>query len=69
MFDVVIRGGTVVDGTGGHAFLADVALSGGLIATVGDLADAEATRMVEANGLVVCPGFVDPHTHYDAQLF
>ena len=69
MFDVVIRGGTVVDGTGGPGFLADVALSGGLIATVGDLADAEATRIVEANGLVVCPGFVDPHTHYDAQLF
>ena len=58
-----------MDGTGDPGFLADVALSGGLIATVGDLADAEATRVVEANRLVVSPGFVDPHTHYDAQLF
>jgi len=69
MFDVVIRGGTVVDGTGGPGVPADVAIAGGLIVTVGDLAEGEATQVVDADGLVVCPGFVDPHTHYDAQLF
>jgi len=69
MFDMVIRGGTVVDGTGGPGVLADVAVAGGLIAAVGDLAEGEATQVVDADGLVVCPGFVDPHTHYDAQLF
>jgi len=69
MFDVVIRGGTVVDGTGGPGVPADVAIAGGLIVAVGDLAEGEATQVVDADGLVVCPGFVDPHTHYDAQLF
>ncbi|MCS5676642.1 MAG: amidohydrolase family protein [Acidimicrobiales bacterium] len=69
MFDVVIRGGTVVDGTGRPGVRADVAVAGGLIAAVGDLAEGEATQVVDADGLVVCPGFVDPHTHYDAQLF
>jgi len=69
MFDMVIRGGTVVDGTGGPGVPADVAVAGGLIAAVGDLAEGEATQVVDADGLVVCPGFVDPHTHYDAQLF
>ena len=69
MFDMVIRGATVVDGTGGPGVLADVAVAGGLIAAVGDLAEGEAAQVVDAAGLVVCPGFVDPHTHYDAQLF
>ena len=69
MFDVVIRGGTVVDGTGGPGVPADVAVAGGLIAAVGDLAEGQAPQVIDADGLVVCPGFVDPHTHYDAQLF
>ena len=69
MFDVVIRGGTVVDGTGGPGVPADVAVARGLIAAVGDLAGSEAAQVIDADGLVVCPGFVDPHTHYDAQLF
>jgi len=58
-----------VDGTGGPGVPADVAVAGGLIAAVGDLAEGEAAQVVDADGLVVCPGFVDPHTHYDAQLF
>ena len=69
MFDVVIHGGTVVDGTGGTGVLADVAIADGRIAAIGDLGTAEAEQRVDADGLVVCPGFVDPHTHYDAQLF
>ena len=58
-----------MDGTGGPGVPADVAVAGGLIAAVGDLAEGEAAQVVDADGLVVCPGFVDPHTHYDAQLF
>ena len=69
MFDVVIRGGTVVDGTGGPGVPADVAIADGRVAAVGDLASAETQQRIDADGLVVCPGFVDPHTHYDAQLF
>lgn len=68
MLDVVIKGGTVVDGTGGPRRMADVAIAGGRIVAVGEV-DEPAARVVDADGLVVTPGFVDPHTHYDAQLF
>ncbi len=68
MLDTVIRGGTVVDGTGAPARRADVGIAGGRVAAVGDV-DDQARRVLDADGLLVCPGFVDPHTHYDAQLF
>ncbi|MFJ5264407.1 amidohydrolase family protein [Streptomyces sp. NPDC088387] len=68
MLDHVIRNVTVVDGTGAPARIADVGLRDGRIAVVGKV--TEAARAVEdATGLVLAPGFVDPHTHYDAQLF
>ncbi len=68
MADYVIRGATVVDGTGAPGRRADVAVDGGMIVAVGEVDQRGATEM-DADGLVVAPGFVDPHTHYDAQLF
>src|SRR3546814_865472 len=66
MYDLVIRGGTVVDGTGGEPFAADVAIDGDRIVAVG--ANLSAGREeVDASGRIVTPGFVDVHTHYDGQ--
>lgn len=66
--DLIIRHGTVLDGTGAPGVQADVAVDGDRITAVGDLADAAATREIDAAGLVVTPGFVDLHTHLDAQV-
>ena len=66
MHDLVIRGGTVVDGSGGAPMLADVAIDGGLISAVGKIA-ARGREEIDATGLIVAPGFVDIHTHYDGQ--
>ncbi|GHK02674.1 amidohydrolase [Streptomyces sp. Y2F8-2] len=68
MLDHVIKGATVVDGTGVPAFTADVGIRGGRIAAIGKTTEA-ARSSEDATGLVLAPGFVDPHTHYDAQLF
>jgi N-acyl-D-amino-acid deacylase len=65
--DIVIRGGTVIDGTGSAGRPADVAITGGHISAVGD--DLDGTRVLDAGGQVVSPGFIDIHTHYDAQVF
>ena len=66
MVDLVIRGGLVVDGSGGPAVIADVAITGGRITEIGQIARS-AGREIDADGLVVTPGFVDPHTHFDGQ--
>lgn len=68
MVDLVVRGAIVIDGTGAPARHADVAVHDGAVVEVGAVADS-GTREVDADGLMVTPGFVDPHTHYDAQLF
>jgi N-acyl-D-aspartate/D-glutamate deacylase len=65
-FDLVVRGGTVVDGTGVEPRSADVAVAGGRVAVVGRVA-ARGKRELDARGLLVTPGFVDIHTHYDGQ--
>jgi N-acyl-D-aspartate/D-glutamate deacylase len=66
--DVVLRGGTVVDGTGAPAFRADVGIEGGTVVAVGPSASDAAEAVVDVTGLVVAPGFIDVHTHYDAQV-
>jgi N-acyl-D-aspartate/D-glutamate deacylase len=66
MHDLVIRGGTLVDGTGSKPFQADVAIDGGLITAVGKI-DAAGREEIDATGKIVTPGFVDVHTHYDGQ--
>ncbi len=66
MHDLVVRGGTIVDGLGGDPFVADVAISDGVITEVGQI-DGPALETIDADGLVVTPGFVDVHTHYDGQ--
>jgi len=68
MQDLILTGGTVVDGTGKPAFTGDVAVTHGRITGVGkDLGSAR--RTIKADGLLVTPGWVDVHTHYDGQLF
>lgn len=69
MFDTLIRGGTVIDGTGRPAFAADVAVSGGRITAIGDLSAASAAHVIDAAGRTVTPGFIDIHRHADAALF
>jgi len=67
-FDLVVRGGLVVDGSGADPFTADVGIRDGRIAAVGRVSGRGA-REIDADGLVVTPGFIDGHTHLDAQLF
>ena len=66
-YDLVIRNGTVIDGSGKPGFGADVAVSGGKIAEIGRITE-KGTKEIDAAGLIVCPGFVDIHTHSDAQI-
>lgn len=68
-FDLIIRGGTIVDGAGMPGYRADIGVSDGIIAEIGDLSGEAATETIDADGHVVAPGFIDGHTHMDAQVF
>src|SRR5579875_3168616 len=67
MHDLLVRGGTLVDGTGAPPRTADVAIDGGIVTGVGHLDSPAAHRTIAADGLLVTPGWVDVHTHYDGQ--
>jgi N-acyl-D-amino-acid deacylase len=69
MTDWILRGGTVVDGTGAPRFRADVAIAGDRISAVGEVSKAQGAREIDIEGLVVAPGFIDVHTHDDRALF
>ena len=67
-YDLIIRGGTVIDGSGSEPIKADIAVNAGRIARIGNLGDASASKTLDATGKMVTPGFVDLHTHLDAQI-
>jgi N-acyl-D-amino-acid deacylase len=68
-FDIVITGGTLLDGTGAESRLADIGIRDGKITAVGTLTDATAARIVDARSFIVSPGFIDIHSHLDTSLF
>ncbi|MFT7653689.1 MAG: N-acyl-D-amino-acid deacylase, partial [Candidatus Azotimanducaceae bacterium] len=67
MFDLVIKNGRIVDGSGLPAFLGDIGIKDGIISKIGKV-DAAGAEEIDASGRIVAPGFIDPHTHFDAQL-
>jgi N-acyl-D-aspartate/D-glutamate deacylase len=67
--DLLVRGGLVVDGSGLPGYRADVGVKDGRVAEVGHLAGRSAAQVIDADGLVVAPGFIDVHTHFDGQMF
>jgi len=69
MYDIIIKNGTVIDGTAAPRYYADIAIKDGKIAKIAPKIDAEAKREIDASGLIVSPGFIDAHTHSDSALF
>src|SRR4029077_14959328 len=67
-FDLLIKNGLVIDGTGAPARRADIGIVNGKISSVQEKLQEQANNVIDADGLAVAPGFIDPHTHYDAQI-
>lgn len=68
-YETVIKGGMIVDGTRVPRYVGDIGINDGRIVTIGRISDSDAERLIDAQGCIVAPGFIDLHTHYDAQLF
>jgi len=68
-FDLIVKDGMVIDGTQSQRYRADVGIRDGRVAAIGRLRASDARRVLDASGMIVAPGFIDLHTHYDAQLF
>ena len=68
MFDYIIKNGTLIDGTGAPRYQADLAISGDQIVKIGQLDGAEAKEVLDASGCIVCPGFIDNHSHADQNV-
>ncbi len=66
-YDLIVKNGTVIDGTGAFRRRADLAVHDGKVAEIGKITGG-AAKTIDASDLIVAPGFVDPHTHYDAQI-
>merc|ERR1719456_1548701 len=71
VYDIIIRNGTILDGLRTPRFVSDIGIKGGKVATIGRISkEAKCNnKEIDATGLHVCPGFIDLHTHYDAQIF
>ena len=67
-YDLLIVDGTIIDGTGAPGYTGDIAIAGDRIAEIGDLEGVKATRVIDASGLTVSPGFIDLHTHADRNI-
>ena len=68
IYDLIIENGKIIDGTGTPAFYADLAIQGEQIIKIGNLKNMASKKKIDAKGLVVCPGFIDPHSHFDLLL-
>ncbi len=68
-YDIIIKGGTVIDGTRVPRYISDIAIKDGIIAKIGGVVGSTAYKMLYTRCLIVAPGFIDQHTHYDAQIF